>query len=163
MCEDDELSHFMMKSIDSGTQEVLSEAPFLHMPHHSSLSQHPGEWGGRLWLLYFISISGDSKYPSGWVKSIFNINTPFVPSWPLWHSSLSVLFPNWRRRDGSEKKSLSREAGIAGGQARLRMVLKLWSAFNVDLCRMFCDGWTWDMHDQTRRSRGEVHIKVSVV
>ena len=114
MCEDDELSHFMMKSIDSGTQEVLSEAPFLHIPQHSSLSQHPGEWGGRLWLLYFISISGDSKYPSGWVKSIFNINTPFVPSWPLWHSSLSVLFPNWRRRDDSEKKSFSREVGSGG-------------------------------------------------
>ena len=43
------------------------------------------------------------------------------------------------------------------------MFLKLGSAFNVDLCRMLCDGLTWDMHDQTRRSRGEVHIKVSVV
>ena len=61
------------------------------------------------------------------------------------------------------KKNPSVGKQVAGGQARLRMFLKLWSAFNVDLCRMLCDGWTWDMHDQTRRSRGEVHIKVSVV
>ena len=89
MCEDDELSHFMMKSLDSGTQEVLSEPSFLHNPQHSSLSQ----WRGHLF-----SISGDPKYPSSWFKG--SINTPFVPSWTLWHSPLSVL---WSKRNESEK------------------------------------------------------------
>ena len=41
MCEDDELSHFMMKSLDLGTADVLSEPSFPHNSQHSSLSQHP--------------------------------------------------------------------------------------------------------------------------
>ena len=49
------------------------------------------------------------------------------------------------------KKNPSVGKQVVGGQARLRMFLKLGFAFNVDLCRMLCDG------------RGEVHIKVSVV
>ena len=73
MCEDDEFSHFMMKSLDSGTHEVLSEPSFLHNPQHSSLSQHPDAGGGHLF-----SISGDPKYPSSWFKG--SINTHFVPS-----------------------------------------------------------------------------------
>ena len=73
MCEDDELSHFMMKSIDSGTHEVLSEPPFLHNPQHSTLSRHPDAGGGHLFL-----ILGDPKYPSSWFKG--SINTHFVPS-----------------------------------------------------------------------------------
>ena len=43
MCEDYELSHFMMKSLDSGTYDVLSEPSFLHNPQHSSLSDNPDQ------------------------------------------------------------------------------------------------------------------------
>ena len=73
MCENDELSHFMMKSIYSGTYDVLSEPPFLHNPLHPSLSLHPDAGGDHL-----LPISGNPKYPSSWFKS--SINTPFVPS-----------------------------------------------------------------------------------
>ena len=47
MCDDDELSHFMMKSIDSGTQEVLSEAPFLHIQYPTAFLSFSAPWRVR--------------------------------------------------------------------------------------------------------------------